>query len=83
MRPLKQLDAKLVEKIDLSPTPTDYADETYDAIKRMVTGCGLEDVGNSYLLATSMKREDYGTMEQYINAFRQAVKKANRVDEAT
>ncbi|KKA16462.1 hypothetical protein T310_9938 [Rasamsonia emersonii CBS 393.64] len=80
MRPLKQLDAKLVEKIDLSPTPTDYADETYDAIKRMVTGCGLEDVGNSYLLATSMKREDYGTMEQYINAFRQAVKKANRVD---
>lgn len=35
---IKQLDTKLVEKIDLSPTPTDYADETYEAIKRIVTG---------------------------------------------
>jgi hypothetical protein len=25
-----------------------------------------------------MKREDYGTMDQYINAFRQAVRQANR-----
>lgn len=35
---IKQLDAKLVEKMDLSPTPTDYVDETYDTIKRIVTG---------------------------------------------
>jgi len=30
------------------------------------------------LLATSMKREDFGTIEQYVNAFRQAVQNANR-----
>jgi len=56
----------------------EFADEIYDAIKRMVTGTGLEDIGNNYLLATSMRREDYGTMEQFVNAFRQAVKQANR-----
>lgn len=47
--------------------------------RRMVTGSGLEDIRNNYLLATSnsMRREDYGTMEQFINVFRQAVKQAN------
>jgi hypothetical protein len=70
----------LVEKLDLSPTPTDYADETYDAIKRMVIASGIENVGNAYLLATSMQREDYGLMEHFVNAFRQAVKQTNRTE---
>lgn len=74
----KQLDNNMFEKLGLSPTPTVYADETYDAIKRLATGSGLEDFANSYLLATSMKREDFGTIEQYVNAFRQAVQNANR-----
>jgi hypothetical protein len=30
------------------------------------------------LLATSMKREGFGTTEQYVNALRQAVQNANR-----
>ena len=77
---VKQLNTELVEKLDLSPTPTDYADETYDAIKRMVIGSGIEDVGNAYLLATSMQQEDYGSMEHFINAFRQAIKQANRTE---
>ena len=77
---VKQLNTELVEKLDLSPTPTDLADETYDAIKRMVIGSGIEDVGNAYLLATSMQREDYGSMEHFINAFRQAIKQANRTE---
>ena len=38
----------------------------------------LEDFANSYLLATSMKREDFGTIEQYVSAFRKAVQNANR-----
>src|ERR1700735_2453348 len=74
----KQLDNNMFEKLGLSPTPTVYADETYNAIKRLATGSGLEDFANSYLLATSMKREDFGTIEQYANAFRQAVQNANR-----
>jgi hypothetical protein len=68
----KQIDNNMFEKLGLSPTPTVYADETYDAIKRLATGGGLEDFANSFLLATSMKREDFGTIEQYVNAFRQA-----------
>jgi Reverse transcriptase (RNA-dependent DNA polymerase) len=77
---VKQLNTDLVEKLDLSPTPTDYADETYDAIKRMVIGSGIEDIGNAYLLATSIQREDYGSMEHFVHAFRQAVKQANRTE---
>ena len=56
----------------------EFADDIYSSIKRIVTGTGLEDIGNNYLLATSMRREDYRTMEQFANAFRQAVKQANR-----
>jgi hypothetical protein len=74
---IRQLDVGLVEKLDLSPTPVEFADEIYDAMKRMVTGSDLEDIANNYLFETSM-RQDYGTMEQFVNAFRQAVKQANR-----
>src|SRR6202161_2620864 len=75
---IRQLDVNLIERLDLSPTPVEFADDIYSSIKRMVTGTGLEDIGNNYLLATSMRREDYGTMEQFVNAFRQTVKQANR-----
>ena len=60
----------MFEKLGLSPTPTVYADETYNAIKRLATGSGLEDFASSYLLATSMKTQDFRTIEQYVNAFR-------------
>lgn len=68
----------MFEKLGVFPISTIYADEIYNAIKRLATGSGLEDFANSYLLATSMKRQDFGTIEQYVNAFRQAVQNANR-----
>lgn len=74
----RQLEPRILEKLEMSPTPTIYADEAYTAIKRIVIGAGLEGIGHTYLLATSMKREEFGSMEQYIDAFRKAVKTANQ-----
>jgi hypothetical protein len=45
---------------------------------RIVIGHGHEQAGYSYLAAVSMKREDYGTTEQFVTAFRQHVQIANR-----
>ena len=73
-----QVDTKIVQQLTVSSTPIDYADEVYTAIKRIVIGHGHEQAGYSYLAAISMKREDYGTTEQFVTAFRQYVQIANR-----
>jgi hypothetical protein len=73
-----QVDTKIVQQLTVSSTPIDYADEVYTAIKRIVIGHGHEQAGYSYLAAVSMKREDYGTTEQFVTAFRQHVQIANR-----
>jgi hypothetical protein len=78
-RNIKQLDPKILEKLDILPTPRKYADEIYDSIKRIASGRGIEDIANPYFHATSMRREDYGTMKQFVNAFRLTVKQANRL----
>ena len=62
----------------MSPAPTVYADDAYTAIERIVLGAGLEGIGHTYLLATSMTREEFGSMEYYIDAFRETVKTANQ-----
>jgi len=73
-----QVDTKIVQQFTVSSTPINYADEVYTAIKRIVIGHGHEQAGYSYLTAVSMKREDYGTTEQFVTAFRQHVQVVNR-----
>jgi hypothetical protein len=73
-----QIDTSIVQKLTVSSTPIDYADDVYAAIKRSVIGHGHEQAGFSYLAAVSMKRQDYGTTEQFVTAFRRHVQIANR-----
>ena len=73
-----QIDTKIVQQLTVASTPIDYADDVYTAIKRIVIGHGHEQAGHSYLTAISMKRENYGTTEQFVTAFRRHVQIANR-----
>ncbi|KAL2004670.1 hypothetical protein VTN00DRAFT_3198 [Thermoascus crustaceus] len=75
-----QIDSSIVRELrDESSTGWSiaYADETYEVIRRIIVGHAHTKAKSTWKSAIFMKREDYGSVEQYVTAFRQHVKAAN------
>jgi hypothetical protein len=57
-----------------------YADDFIRLVKRLVLGDGHNLAHIVWLETLSMKRSQYGTIEQFITALRDKVQHSNRVD---
>jgi hypothetical protein len=75
-----QLSTSLIREISQSSEPSVYADDFIRLVKKLVLRDGHNLAHIVWLEALSMKRSQYGTIEQFITALRDKVQHSNRVD---
>jgi hypothetical protein len=77
---VNQVDSHIIDELRQLPNIPQYADECFQAIKTIVVGQGHTELRSVWKRAVRMQRSQYGTIEQYVTAFRDAVQRANNLD---
>jgi hypothetical protein len=70
----------IIEKVQTSGKPFRYADEIWDTLKNVVKGSGTNLRYTTWRDATFCKRDNYGTISQFITAFKRLVRDSNQMD---
>jgi hypothetical protein len=78
-RILNSVTKDIFRSVFKSQKPFRFADEAYDSIQTTVMGSGYNMAHNTIMRAMTMQRSHYGSIEQYVIAFRDSISDANRV----
>ncbi|RLL93509.1 hypothetical protein CFD26_102859 [Aspergillus turcosus] len=76
---LNQLHRSVVLELIAAQEDKTYADDTFQVVTELVRGLGAPLAGTTWIRAISMKREEFGTAEEYITAFKEEVRLANEL----
>jgi hypothetical protein len=74
-----QVERDIITELRTSSDPHEYADEAMKAIRTIVTGYGHNMALSTWKKAVYMKRENYGSIDQFVQALKHAVQDSNRV----
>lgn len=66
---LSQIKSNIVPSLISSPDPKTYADDAYQAIINVVRGYGISNTRLTYDRTMTMKRDDFGTTEEFVNEY--------------
>lgn len=74
-----QIEPSLVQELLITTNPTKYADEAYEAIKRLVLGHGHTLARTAYMKVFNMKRSFYASISQYVDDYRLSIRISNNL----
>ena len=69
----------IMQQIINNGQPCEYANNTFNTIKTTVMGSGYNMTHTSLIKTMKMQRTHYGSVDQYVTAFRDSVAEANRL----
>ena len=75
-----QIDDSIIDDLKQSGKTLKYCDETYEAIKQIVTGTGENLEIDAFLSAVRIQRKDFATIPQFIAELKKRVQYSNSLD---
>jgi hypothetical protein len=76
---LNTVDESILSYLDESGKPYEYADDTFKSIHEIVVGTGHNLAYQTINNVMTLQRSHYGTIKQFVEAFRSAIADANRL----